>query len=214
MREFENLFSKGTLCIEFNEGEASLVLGDEIIQIGFSLAAKRLPRSLQMACEKQMHQLLPSWDGQWTSLGDGRYVLAADAGITENVIAMDPKRVCAEVVKVRHNLRKLIAQRQFLMAFPRYWELLGFAMSRKTRERVFEPAYNDLLAQHAKAVEQRFNKPWTLRWLSFCFAVESIRLVFQCLRVRSCALLGYVALKCLPAGLKDAVREFWLSLLR
>jgi hypothetical protein len=156
----------------------------------------------------QNRQLVTDWNGDWSSLPDGMYKFALKV----------PQSVRIDEVQNLHEMYELVANafasRQVLMAFPRYWELLGFVMSKRTRERIFEPAYLDLMQQHAKAMEERFNRPWILVWLNFCFALRSILLVAECWRVAGFTVaIGFV-LKCLPAGLKDAIRELWISLLR
>lgn len=97
--------------------------------------------------------------------------------------------------------------------FQRVWELFGFLLSKKTRERLYEPAYDDLLLQHAKAQDPKFGK-WAVPWLNFCFTIRTIGLVFQCYRAvfTGAALAGL--LKCLPPGLKQWAAETWFSLFR
>jgi hypothetical protein len=65
--------------------------------------------------------------------------------------------------------------------FPRVWELFGFILDKQTRERVFEPHYNDMLAMYLEA--RRFRSKWAGRWLKFSFMVRTAWMVGDCIRV-------------------------------
>jgi hypothetical protein len=71
-------------------------------------------------------------------------------------------------------------ERLELHRFPHLWELLGYLLPRRTRERVFTPAYNDLLADYAETRHARFRTPWAHRWLRCCFGLHTVLLVLQC----------------------------------
>ena len=59
------------------------------------------------------------------------------------------------------------------------WVLASFLFSQETRERYYEPAHWDLLAQHLKA--KRHTGKWPQRWLAFCFGVRTVKLVAECM---------------------------------
>jgi hypothetical protein len=90
--------------------------------------------------------------------------------------------------------------------FPRFWELLRFILGTRLRRRVFEPAYNDLLADHLMTRASRFQTPWARRWIKFCFAARTLRLIVECAAV---GLRGTVGQFILPQSIRDAVREWW-----
>src|SRR5208282_233949 len=65
--------------------------------------------------------------------------------------------------------------------FPRIWELFSFILDKQTRERVYEPLYNDMLEKHLES--RRFRSKWAKRWLGFAFTVRTACMVLDCARV-------------------------------
>jgi hypothetical protein len=90
--------------------------------------------------------------------------------------------------------------------FPRLWDLLRFVLGRRLREQVFEPAYNDLLADHLAARAAPYQTPWAQRWIKVCFGLRTARLIVECgaVGIRSAASTLLV-----PAGVCYWVREAW-----
>jgi hypothetical protein len=72
---------------------------------------------------------------------------------------------------------------------------MSFLLGRKTREQVFEPAFNDLIAAHLRAQEGKFQKTWARRWIKFCFGFRTAILLAEC------AIVGIRRLL-LPRGLE------------
>lgn len=68
------------------------------------------------------------------------------------------------------------------LSFPHVWDLFRFMLPKRTRERIYEPAYNDLLALYLEAQQSRYQTKWARRWLWFCFAFQSFWLVVKCYR--------------------------------
>src|SRR5438045_3378088 len=57
-----------------------------------------------------------------------------------------------------------ISQTKPRRSFPRLWFFLKFVMSKQTRERVFVPAYYDLLSDHLETRRERESSKAARRW--------------------------------------------------
>jgi hypothetical protein len=93
-------------------------------------------------------------------------------------------------------------------SFPRFWELFSFVLPHKTRERVFEPHYQELLEDYL-VTRGRYRTPVAKKWLTFCFAFRTGLMVLDCLRV----LLTHKALQFLLGIIPEAVKQWWWSLM-
>lgn len=82
-----------------------------------------------------------------------------------------------------------------LLGLSKSCEMLSCLLGSKTRERVFEPAYNDLLAAHLTAQQGKCHTPQAIRHERLRFGCNL--LVLLC----GCALVGIRRLL-LPRGLK------------
>ncbi len=169
---------------------------------------------LHMMCDGQMGEFLGcQWDGEWGSVPPGMYIISPELfGFEFDQRIFDPN--CRQDVFLT-DCGMIVApadQRQPLPAlanFPRLWELFGFLLPKTTRDRVFEPAYNDLLAQHLKAREPRFDTPGQIRWLNFCFFVRSLCLVCGCYRCLIGGTVAAAAMRFLPADLRTFVTSLF-----
>jgi hypothetical protein len=83
-------------------------------------------------------------------------------------------------------------------------ELLSYALPRKTRLDVFEPAYNDIKGDFVKAM-RRFKSKGARRWLAFCFGLHTSVLVVQCFWAMLSDRTKRAVLKFLP----DSFRRWW-----
>jgi hypothetical protein len=112
------------------------------------------------------------------------------------------KNYCStlEVFKIHLMVQWQTAPRD-ISGFPLLWELFGFALRRRTRERIFEPAYQDMFAQHLKA--RQFTGKWERRWLNFCFALRTIGLVLSCWRIATWTAAITIAFRLIPANVKE-----------
>jgi hypothetical protein len=61
---------------------------------------------------------------------------------------------------------------------PRFWRLFRYLLPPETRERVFDPAFNDLLEIHAVRCSE--SGKGAKRWLGFCFTFHMLRMVANC----------------------------------
>jgi hypothetical protein len=90
--------------------------------------------------------------------------------------------------------------------FPRVWDLLRFCIGSKNRERLFIPAYNDLLADYLESQLPKYQTPLARRWIQCCFGVRTAWLVAQCMAV---GLRGAVASVVVPVALREWIRNWW-----
>jgi len=63
----------------------------------------------------------------------------------------------------------------------RFWRLFFYILPRTTRERVFEPAFNDLQVDYLET-KGKYRTRWAKRWLVFCFTLRTVLMVDGCLR--------------------------------
>jgi hypothetical protein len=87
--------------------------------------------------------------------------------------------------------------------FPAIWRLVGFLFSKYTRERVYQWACYDLLADYAKA--RRFKGRPQRTWLALCFGVRTAKVMAECV-ASDWAIWILIALALLlPAGVLQGV---------
>ena len=89
--------------------------------------------------------------------------------------------------------------------FMAVWKNFSYLLPRKTRERVFEPAYQDLFADHLETRRKRGK--WFRRWLTFCFVFRTVLMVGDCFR----ALLADRGLRFLTSLLPEPLKRWWVS---
>lgn len=90
--------------------------------------------------------------------------------------------------------------------WPRFWRLFSFILGHKTRDRVFEPAHQELLEDYYTARREFRTRP-ARAWLHVCFTVRTAMLVIGCLRGMIVeAGLGWL-LKAVPSRFKT----WWLG---
>lgn len=82
----------------------------------------------------------------------------------------------------RHeSVSSTVQPNQLSEGFPRIWSLFPFLLPHSVRERVYEPALNELLEDYLLLRGTR-QASWDRRWLCFCFSVRTAVLVAQCLK--------------------------------
>jgi hypothetical protein len=84
-------------------------------------------------------------------------------------------------------------------SFPRIWALFAYLLPREIRERVYEPAHQELLEDYLEA-RRRFRTKGACRWLTFCFTVRTAMMWAESLRVMACS-KGAKALRWLVYGI-------------
>lgn len=84
-----------------------------------------------------------------------------------------------------------------------FLELFRFILPRKVQQECFEPALNDILIDHVRA--RKFRSKWARRWINFAFAVRTLFMVFDCLRVMFQCGTGRIILGLLP----EQFRNWW-----
>jgi hypothetical protein len=66
-------------------------------------------------------------------------------------------------------------------SWPRWWRLFSFVLPRSTRDRVFEPSFQELMEDYL-ATRGAYRTKWARRWLKFCFTLRTALMVGSCLR--------------------------------
>lgn len=89
-------------------------------------------------------------------------------------------------------------------------ELFKFVLSRQARERLFTPAFEDLLADFHLARQARYQTKWGRRWLSLAFHLRAAGLVIRCLRTVWLTSFAGLAMYFVP----NAVKLLWTQLFR
>ena len=92
------------------------------------------------------------------------------------------------------------------LSFPRIWELFAFVLPKKFRERVYEPAHQELLEDYL-LVRQKYRTKGARRWLAFCFCWRTFWLVVQCFQ----AVFADKALRGLATLIPEQIKRWWLS---
>jgi hypothetical protein len=135
-------------------------------------------------------------------------VMGLDKTATPNDWSED-LRVCGDVLKLvieRGGVLSSITFDDSREGVPPWLELLGFLFGGRFRREVFEPAYNDMLADHLRAQALRFQTPWTRRWIKCCLALRTVCLVLECAGV---ALRGVAYQLFLPQSIRDVILRWW-----
>lgn len=78
----------------------------------------------------------------------------------------------------RRRKRKL----HIIRRFPAWWELFRYVLPKNVETQVFDPTYNDLLADYLSA-SHHFKHGGRRKWLTFCFGFRTIVMFLECLRV-------------------------------
>jgi len=87
---------------------------------------------------------------------------------------------------------------------PRLWRLFSYALSHRTRRRMFEPAYNELLDDYLSTWKEQ--SKWARRWLTIAYTLRTIVMVVDCLSIA----MRDRAFRLLSGFLPNWVRE-WFS---
>jgi len=91
------------------------------------------------------------------------------------------------------------------VGWPGVWELFGFLLSHKVRERLYMPAVNELLRDYLAA--KRYHSKWALRWLDFCFFLRTALLAIDCIRAAGIDKLASYIIRLIPTPWK----RWWIS---
>lgn len=67
------------------------------------------------------------------------------------------------------------------LRFLQFWELFRFALSRKVREKVFEPLFEEFKEDFLLA--QSYTGKWETRWIKFWFTCKTAAMIVGCFRV-------------------------------
>ncbi len=89
-------------------------------------------------------------------------------------------------------------------SFPRFIELLRFALPRKIQKSLYEPYREELLEDYIIA-KRRIRTKWARRWLALFFAIRTSMAVVNCLRAWGAGSLLQALSKLAP----ERFREWW-----
>jgi len=98
---------------------------------------------------------------------------------------------------------KSVSANTRVFGWTRFWELFKYLLPHKTREKVYEPARNELMQDY---LETRKEKSKVVRaWLNFCFTFRTVLLVADCWR----CLIAQTALGWLLKSVPEPIRRWW-----
>jgi hypothetical protein len=131
-------------------------------------------------------------------LPDGVYMFYGQAG-------------CDEPLPLSDLLIAPISPPIVLKGFPGFWELFGYLLDRQTRERVFDPAFHDLMADYLRTRSATYRGPIATGWLLFAFTFRTAMLVVQSLRaIFGAAVLAFLT-SLIPQGIRQRIWDWWQS---
>jgi hypothetical protein len=93
--------------------------------------------------------------------------------------------------------------------FPRLWNLSAYILDHKTREKIYQPAAEELIEDFLES-RRKYRTPWARRWLTLCFTLRTLFLFSACFR----NMVGTAALNFLVGWLPAPIREAFRRLLR
>jgi hypothetical protein len=137
-----------------------------------------------------------------------RHALVDEVGMTGGAILGAVASISIGIVGVDFGRRIWTNDRNsshINIDWPRLWELLGFALPKKTREKVYEPGHNELLEDFIRA--KAYRTKWARRWLALCFTFRTILLVTDCWRV----MMADKALSLLMKAVPQTIKRWWLG---
>lgn len=121
----------------------------------------------------------------------------------EHLISGRTESYSAEsIVAPKRSLRNLLPRAP---GFPRFWELLGYVLPKKTRERVFTPTYQELLEDYV-SVRRKYRTKWARRWLNFCFTFRTLLMIGDCFR----AMMADKAFQLLLRLVPEPIKKWWV----
>jgi hypothetical protein len=96
--------------------------------------------------------------------------------------------------------------------WPRLWELLGYALPRRTRERLFAPSFADLMRDYMTTRQAKYQTRGARLWLNTCFTIHTGGLILLCIgiAIRSAAIVTLLLL--IPQGIRERVWDWWCHL--
>lgn len=141
-------------------------------------------------------------------LFEGMSVIELEDDLDESVERQVERPVTADTMKLDQDTQ-FLRLRSSLTYFPRpgwprFWQLFGFCLPKKTREIVYEPGRNELLEDY-QLTRRQYRTKWARRWLAFCFTFRTVLLIADCWRV----LLGQGAMKVLLGFVPHSVRQWF-----
>lgn len=83
--------------------------------------------------------------------------------------------------------------------WPAKWRLFSFILPKRTRDRAFEPLFNELVDDFLEC--RRYKRPWERRWIAISFTVRTALMILECLRV--------AALDVLRDSIPEEMRRRW-----
>jgi hypothetical protein len=90
---------------------------------------------------------------------------------------------------------------------PRFLRLFSYILSHKVRDRIFEPAFQEILGDFLVA-PGTYQTKWPRRWLNFCFTFRTVLMIFECLR----ATITDQALYSITRLAPEPIKKWWLSM--
>lgn len=93
------------------------------------------------------------------------------------------------------------------LSWPRIWDLAQYFLPKKIRERVYEPAHQEMLEDYLES-QEKCDTLLSKQWINLCFIFRGTILLLDCWR----ALLTDKSVQLLLSLVPSQIREWWTSL--
>lgn len=92
------------------------------------------------------------------------------------------------------------------LSWPRIWDLAQYFLPKKIRERVYEPAHQEMLEDYLES-QEKCDTRLSKQWINLCFVFRGTILLLDCWR----ALMTDKSIRLLLKLLPSQIREWWTS---
>ncbi|WP_417378171.1 hypothetical protein [Gimesia sp.] len=118
------------------------------------------------------------------------------------------ERIASFAISQLNNIKNLAdafqtTSKKLTPGWPRFWEMGQYLLPKKTRERVYTPAHQELTEDYIKT--RKIRSKWARRWLNLCFTFRTLLLITDCWRALLTDKSFQMLLKLVPVPF----REWW-----
>lgn len=126
-------------------------------------------------------------------------ISAGISGVYDVDVAAADCRTLAEYLDLLRQLAPRLPAAPPSFDWPAKWRLFSFILTKRTRDRAFEPRFNELVDDFLEC--RRYRRPWERRWIAISFTVRTALMILECLRV--------AALDVLRDSIPEETRRRW-----